>query len=459
MLLSYVILILTVLFINSIYYYTTNKYSKFENGHLFLVKIPDEAYQLSEVKMIIQNFKNELFKIFILSFILYLPIFIIPDFFKIIYFLIVIWINLLLVNYPLKKYRHQLLLLKRNYHWPNQKIKTVKIDLKLSAYMENKPFNYYKYLIIIIIDFICLGGMLYFKASFEQYLYLILQFIALIFGLVIIKRMPNKTYCDDSHINIAINSLRQDYLSHCFFSVILIDALFNLIIQFYLLNQLPFILVILISIIMVINLFIIIDKSKKYQTKKQKLLQNKINYEYNIYDDDCWKIGLFGPSYYNKADPKTLVTSPIGTQMIFNTARPAYKYFVMAIWSFIIGLLVLIFGYPGYLDLTNQLADLSIENNVIVVSSPFYDVKIDIEDINDISITDDLGAGIRTNGTDAIFFTKGHCHYDKYGDCLVYKANFHHCFIIVETDEATYIINDDNISNTQKIYQEAKELI
>ena len=33
----------------------------------------------------------------------------------------------------------------------------------------------------------------------------------------------------------------------------------------------------------------------------------------------------------------------------------------------------------------------------------------------------------------------GYCTYDKYGDCKVYKANFHDCYIILYTDDLTYI--------------------
>ena len=97
--------------------------------------------------------------------------------------------------------------------------------------------------------------------------------------------------------------------------------------------------------------------------------------------------------------------------------------------------------------------------NAIIVDSPFYETAIPLETINDIEITDDLGKGVRTNGTDAIIYTHGHCTYDRYGDCLVYKANLHPCFLIIYGDNETYIINDDNVNDTKQLYHTIKEAI
>ena len=456
--LFFIIMLSTIIIVNIAFYYSTKKIASYQDGRLLLVNIPEYAYNnLSEIKEIEDNFKQETTRILFLTFITYLPMLILPDFVKLLYFVAIIFINIYLFNLPFKKYRLQLLKIKKDYDWPSQNTKTVKIDLAMLAHMEKQPFNYKRYLIILIIDIICLAGMIYFKANITSYLYLVLQFIVLIIGIILIKRLPNKTYCADTEINITINSLRRDYVSHCFFSLVLIDALFNFAIQFYLLNKLPFIIVTIVIILMMINMILIINHTKDYQRKKQEILASENQKEYTIDDDSCWKIGFLGPYYYNKADPKTFVYC--GTQMVFNTAKTSYKYFVISIWVFIIGLLIIVFGYPFYLDYTNQLVDVAIEDNVIVVDSPLYDAKINLDNINKVELTDDLGDGIRTNGSDAIVYTTGYCTYDKYGDCKVYKANFHDCYIILYTDDLTYIINDDDIKNTKQIYQEIKGVI
>ena len=177
--LFFIIMLSTIIIVNIAFYYSTKKTASYQDGRLLLVNIPAYAYNLSEVKEIEHNFKQETTKILFLSFLTYLPMIILPDFVDILYFLIIIWINIYLFNLPFKKYRNQLLKIKKDYNWPSQSTKTVKVDLAMLAHMEKQPFNYKRYLIILIIDIICLAGMIYFKANITSYIYLIFQFITI----------------------------------------------------------------------------------------------------------------------------------------------------------------------------------------------------------------------------------------------------------------------------------------
>lgn len=443
--------------INTIFYYQAKKYGTYQNHHILLVSVPEKDYDSDEVQNIVSSYQKELLKRYLLTFVTYIPLLFLSKFYVLFYYLVIMWLNIMFINFALKKYRQQLLELKQKNNWPSTKTQTIKIDLKLSALMEQKSFPYKKYLLVLLIDCLCLGCMLYFHSAADQYLLLAVQFMMLGGGLYFITKLPNKTYCDDTRINLAINTLKQNYVSFCFFTLILIDALFHLSLQLFLLDKLPFFIICIMLVIALINIILVLQKSQQYQRQKTELLQN--HEEYTIDDDICWKIGLLGPSYYNEANPKTLVSSPLGTQMMFNTAKPAYKAFVIGIWAVILSFLLWIFGYPYYLDFTHQLVDVTIENNTIIVDSPFYDVMIPLEAVDHIEITDDLGNGVRTNGTDAIIYTHGHCTYDRYGECLVYKANLHPCFLIIYGDNETYIINDDNVNDTKQLYHTIKEAI
>lgn len=453
----FILQIVVLIGVNTIFYYQAKKYGTYQNHHILLVSVPEKDYHSDEVQNIVSSYQKELFKRYLLTFITYIPLLFLSKFYVLLYYLVIMWLNIMLINFALKKYRQQLLTLKQKNNWPNIKSQTIKIDLKLSALMEQKGFHYKKYLLVLLINCICLGCMLSFHSPLDQYPFLAIQFMILGGGLYYIRNLPNKTYCEDTRINLAINTLKQNYISFCFFTLTLIDSLLCLFIQLFLLDKLPFFLISVMLIIAFINIILVLQKSQQYQKQKTELLQNR--QEYTIDDDDCWKIGLLGPSYYNEANPKTLLSSPLGTQMIFNTAKPAYKAFVIGIWAVILTFLLWIFGYPYYLDLTHQLVDVTIENNAIIVDSPFYETAIPLETINDIEITDDLGKGVRTNGTDAIIYTHGHCTYDRYGDCLVYKANLHPCFLIIYGDNETYIINDDNVNDTKQLYHTIKEAI
>ncbi|WP_296880417.1 PH domain-containing protein [Thomasclavelia sp.] len=438
-------------------FYSSRQTARFQDGRLLLVNIPEYAYEDLDLKKIEADYRKASLKMLLVNFIVYLPLILINDQFKFIYYFIMVWVNVFLINLPFKKYRDKLLKLKKERDWLDSTSKTIKVDLKMLAYMEKQPFNYHRYLIVLVIDLLTCGWMLYFHANLINYLYLLLQFVVLIGGMIMIKRLDHKTYCQDTDINITLNTLRIDYISHCFFLLILFDSIFNLTLQLFLLDQLPFVIIVLIMIGMSSNLLLIIYKTNQFQSKKKELLNATENKEYNISNDDCWRYGIFGYSYYNKADPKMFTNC--GSQMIFNSAKPAYKYFIVSLIMIFASILIFIFGYPLYLDYHHQLVDLSLNHNIISVDSPFYQTEIDLDNVYKAELTDNLGDGMRINGTGTIAYTKGKCTYDKYGKCLVYKANLHDYFIVLYTDSNTYIINDDNDNKTIKIYREIKEVI
>lgn len=453
------ILTLCIVFINIVMFFSIKRESAYKENQLFLVFIPQWAHDSIEIQEIIKHYNKRQLLTSILALISYLPLYLLPSPWVNGYFFIAIWINVSIIYVPFKRARKQLLELKKLRGWPNGKTQTIKIDLSLSAYMEKHPFDLKRYLIILFVDIFVLAVMIYYRADQQMYLYMILQFIVLFGGITLIKRIPNKTFCNNSEANITINKLRLDSFHHCFFFLIFADAIFNLFLQLVMLDKLPFTILLGLIIILFICIFITINKANNYQTKKKEILNYYNQKEYTISNDDCWKIGLTGPQYYNKADPRTIVDAPNGTQIMFNAAKPAYKYFIIGIWTFVIALLLGIFGYPYYLDITNRLVDLSIYDNQIIVDSPLYNTKISLENVTKTELTNDLGQGIRTNGTDAIVYAKGNYSYDKYGECKVYLASLHECYIILYTDDITYIINDDNKKNTKKIYQEIQEVL
>ena len=102
------------------------------------------------------------------------------------------------------------------------------------------PFNLRRYFFVLIIDLSVLGNMIYFHAENAMYLYMVLQFMVLVLGIVFIKKLPNKTFCKNSEVNITLNLLRRDSFHHCFFFLITGDSIFNLALQFFLLEKATF---------------------------------------------------------------------------------------------------------------------------------------------------------------------------------------------------------------------------
>lgn len=182
-----------------------------------------------------------------------------------------------------------------------------------------------------------------------------------------------------------------------------------------------------------------------------RLHEDKFYYQNS---DEVWRVGILGAVYDNPGDPRTLVPSPNGMQMIFNAAKPGYRYFILIIVGVIILFLGYIFGYPYYLDQRHELAELTLTKTTLCVDSPFYKQEWALESIDKVEWSENLGKGVRVNGTDTGVYGKGHYRFDRYGDCEVYLASLHPAYIILYTQEGVFIVNDDEQEQTKAVYKQ-----
>lgn len=77
-----------------------------------------------------------------------------------------------------------------------------------------------------------------------------------------------------------------------------------------------------------------------------------------------------------------------------------------------------------------------------------------LEHIDKVEWSEDLGKGVRVNGTDTGVYGKGHYRFDRYGDCEVYLASLHPAYIILYTQEGVFIVNDDEQEQTKAVYKQ-----
>ena len=84
------ILILCLVFINVVMYFSSKRESRYNEGRLFLVTIPDWTYESVEIKEIEKQFKKEHLWVFIISFITFIPLFLFFFTWLLLYFLFVL---------------------------------------------------------------------------------------------------------------------------------------------------------------------------------------------------------------------------------------------------------------------------------------------------------------------------------------------------------------------------------
>lgn len=452
------ILIGTMLFILIIMYYSVKNYGQLEddakhkNKTIFLVTIPTIYKDAEEIKSLQQDYKRILKQSFLALIILVFPIFFMNSIWSFFYFMLWLCLAMILPYQPLRICHQKLKQIKAKRKWCVLNENVIHIDLSLSSYMERMTMPYSRF--TIPIGLLLLGMIITLKYhEYSLFLILLIEIVIAFIGMYFISHISNITYCTDTSVNIKLNEMRKKMLFKFIWYLCMSDAclelmiIFLLVIQDYYTPVLIFLAGAIIFMVMGISLLI------QYSQKKKEILQiveenlNQMNY------DQHWRIGLLGPVYDNPNDSRTLIPSPNGMQMMFNVAKPIYRYFIAGIVVFIILLLGYLFGYPYYLDMHHELAELSYEQEILKVDGPFYHEQWHIDEINKVELTEKLGKGIRNFGTSAIVYDKGNYTFDNYGKCEVYLASLHAVYIVLYTNDNIYIINDDEEEKTKAIYQ------
>lgn len=316
--------------------------------------------------------------------------------------------------------------------------------------MENVKTNWYLLIIPLSVNLILIVLGIYYKQSILLVTVLLMISILCV-GSYFISRMPNQAYTKDTDLNIQLNLARKRNYFMALFYVGCSDACFNL--GLFLLEQ-QFLLGLSCLSMAIVFMILMVIKLISFPRLKEQMIHLHENQFYYQNLDEAWRVGLFGAVYDNPTDPRTFVTSPNGMQMIFNAAKPGYRYFMLAI--FLVGIVFLgyIFGYPYYLDQRQQLAELTLSEASLRVDSPFYEKEWTIGSIEKVELVKELGEGYRVNGTATGVYGKGHYRFDRYGDCEVYLASLHPTYIILYTQEGVFVVNDDEEEKTEAVYKE-----
>lgn len=437
-------------FIEVIFFYQSKSEAKYREHQLFLISIPAFAYESEEVSLLRQGFEKENLRNYVIIAFLALPALFLSEIMSLIY--VFIWLFMLIIasNMAFRKYRRLLQTLKKEKQWIVYEDRKVHVDLKLSAYMEKIKTNWYLLLIPLVVDVILVAVNVYDK----QWIMTVTVFVAIIvlcIGSYFIAHLPNQAYTSDTDLNIQLNLVRK----HSYFMALWYlgcgDAGFHL--GLYMLDQ-QFILGLLCLSSAIACMILMVTKIMSFPRLKERMIHLHEDKFYYQNRDEVWRVGLFGAVYDNPSDPRTFVSSPNGMQMMFNAAKPGYRYFMLIIFVTLIAFLGYIFGYPYYLDQRHELAELTLTETTLHIDSPFYEYEWALDTIEQIELVNDLGKGIRVNGTATGVYGKGHYRFDRYGKCEVFLASLHPTYIVLHTQEGVFIVNDDEEEKTEVVYEQ-----
>lgn len=186
----------------------------------------------------------------------------------------------------------------------------------------------------------------------------------------------------------------------------------------------------------------------EFQTRRlQERLTADSGKDFYVDDDDKWLGGLV---YYNPNDSRVLINDRVGTNSSVNLAKPAGKLLYG-----ITALLIVTLPLWGLL-LGNGDIHTDIGTDSILIKGGMHEYNIRIDDVTNVQLLEELPVITRVGGTGLPEFLGGDFSSQEYGKLKVCLDPTAPPFVLVETEEKTYLIGTKDEALTNAIYEAVK---
>lgn len=191
----------------------------------------------------------------------------------------------------------------------------------------------------------------------------------------------------------------------------------------------------------------------RIRAKQQKILQKEpdvIPQEENV---SYWKKGF----YNNPLDPRICVPKRMGIGWTFNVGNPVGKL-LMAATLGLVGLMVAgIFGVIIWAEVAPF--QLEVKGDMVSISAPLYGEDFPISKLEEVSITDTIPSGARTNGMGTGSLLLGHFRLDGVGNAMLYVRTKEMPCLVLDFGDCTVYFTADSPEHTQALYDQLLELV
>ena len=209
-----------------------------------------------------------------------------------------------------------------------------------------------------------------------------------------------------------------------------------------------FLVVVPVAVLTISLLWIARWQQKKTREAEDALLGTVSEEEKNLQEDSStWKWGC----YHNPDDPRVFVPKRIaGMGWTINIGRPAGKAVGLGTLALIAAVICFV-AYSGSQDY-----QITVRGDQVMIDAAMYDMTIERDQVDAVSVIDQLPSGTRTNGYGGMEKSYGHFYFDGYGACMIYVYNDAGPYIVMRlkgTDPGYVIVNRQTGAETQALYQ------
>lgn len=447
-----------------IVYFVMKSSSRPKKNVVLGVTIPSEQIDHSDVVTICRQYDKELKTYTLIYALMPIPFFFIK-YLSINMSLWMIWLLLVicLSFWPYIKYHKKLSLLKIEQQWNITNAGKAIVDIRTAAEKIRtlKPAYFLPPVILSLIP--CIYKL--FNTAQSRY-YLIDFFVLLSIGLIsilcfgtgiLIDRQKSEIISSNSNVNSNFNRAKKHIWSNFWLAMAWINTAFTfavwLFTDHFITNIILFMAIIIGYTVIIIYLCLrsgfTINKIRQKAVSEALAASDHIDTD----DDANW---IYGMIYYNPNDSSFMVDKRIGMGTTVNMATAGAKWL-----AGILFLSLLVIPVVSILLIFEEFApiNLDVTGDRIVAEHLKTEYSINIDDIRGCSLINDLPEARRVMGTGMDNLDKGNFSVDGYGDCKLCLNPQNNVFIVIRTDQYTYIFSDGDNTGTKLVYRKIAKLL
>lgn len=429
---------------------------KVNRNRLLGVTLPLEAQQLPEVTDIVTRFQRALRLCFPLLMLAALPMLLLPERLPSTY-LIYLWCWVLLTSLLgerlYRRYNRELYSLKRQRGWLTGRQRIITVDTQVSCLKKTMPVSRWWFLPSVAIAVLSPVFAILSNPEFSYYgwggswIPMMLTLACVLMHHISATR-PVRVYSKNSEINRACNFLYQRSWSICWVVCSLLESIGGSLL-FVLLLLYPdgsaevWTLSLSLSLLSTVSVFVALMYTYDHIRRGQNRLLDSQDTPVYIDEDEYWISGF----YNNPNDRHVMVEKRDGTGFTFNLGTFWGK--AVAYGTFLLVAGILIFSSVFLLLIDGSSFTLAVEGDSATISAPLYGTSFSLDQVEEVTVLDDLPEHHRTNGASTSAYDLGHYYVSGYGACTLFIHKNNPPYLVIRLPGNPLLLNGETPEQTQ----------
>lgn len=453
---SWILSIVMVISLLTFYFNSKGLYAK--KTHQYLgIQLSPTLLEDEHVNKILNAYQNNLKRWLVLSALSIVPVFWMGTYFAVVFSYLMVWF----VAVPVTLTRSQIIggealkRIKREKGCYQETKASVIVDTKASeAKIKGLP-GIEIHLIAVLIGVLPLVLFSH-NDKWMAWVFLGITVVttsSLYFAQVQTKRSKNQVYTGDADLNIELNTLKKRELMYLYAGLSVFQAFINMLIYFMLTAREqamgPFIVILTAACLMpLIGIFTL-------QWRQQRRLENRLGdkqsatLEATLTDEECyWYGGMF---YINPYNQKTFVNRKTGLGSTVNLGNRRGKMMIIGTIIFTTLLILPLWGMIIFDEITPP--TVSVESGVVHIKAGIYGETFLLDDIRSLEWVDDIGPGMKTNGSATGRYSRGHFNLNHYGPAELYIFTESKPYLVIKLADKILIYSGLTPEETRAVYK------